>query len=199
MPKTCLKLADGAVLVVAADSGLNLAEAAGFVPDYITGDMDSLGVPEDAEKRLAAYPSGKVLRYPCDKDFTDTELAVALLFEKGCTEIIILGGGGGRLSHILAIRALFEREQRPLRWVTDREDIRLITEETFAETESGRLISVFPVGEGPWRMRSEGLAWKTDDVPWSRGNFGISNRALNGRVRLHDVCGAFLFIEEYRS
>ncbi|MDR3192027.1 MAG: thiamine diphosphokinase, partial [Treponema sp.] len=94
------------ILSVAADSGLMAAEGAGFRPDWIVGDMDSLDDPA----RLEKYPPERVLRYPGDKDFLDTELALSLLWEKGCTETWLLGGGGGRMDHLLGIRSLFERE-----------------------------------------------------------------------------------------
>jgi thiamine pyrophosphokinase len=111
----------GTPLVAAADSGLSAAEAAGIEPDWIIGDMDSV----DAG-RLAAYGPDRILRYPADKDYTDTELAVSLLREKGCRRIWIAGGGGGRIDHLFAIRSLFEREQPPERWLTSREDIRCL-------------------------------------------------------------------------
>ncbi|MCL1993095.1 MAG: thiamine diphosphokinase [Spirochaetes bacterium] len=106
-------------LIVAADSGLLAAEAAGFTPDWIVGDMDSL----DSLERLDAYPPGRVVRHGRDKDFTDTELAFSLALDAGCRDIWIIGGGGGRIDHLFGIRSLFEREVFPRRWVTAGEDI----------------------------------------------------------------------------
>jgi thiamine pyrophosphokinase len=111
----------GEPVTAAADSGLSAAEAAGVKPDWIIGDMDSVD-----GSRLAAYGPDRILRYPADKDYTDTELAVSLLREKGCRRIWIAGGGGGRIDHLFAIRSLFEREQPPERWITAREDIRCL-------------------------------------------------------------------------
>jgi len=108
-------------LIVAADSGLLLAEKAGFIPDWIIGDMDSV----DTE-RLAAYAPEKILRFPRDKDYTDTELAFSLLREKGCGPVWIIGGGGGRIDHLFGIRSLFERDYPPERWLTATEDLRCL-------------------------------------------------------------------------
>ncbi|MDR2097315.1 MAG: thiamine diphosphokinase, partial [Spirochaetaceae bacterium] len=145
--ETCRRLAREADLIAAADSGLICAEEAGIRPDWIIGDMDSI----DDKSRLDNYPPDRVLRFPAAKDFTDTELAVNLLLEKGCGEISIAGGGGGRLDHIFAIAAMFEREKPPCRWFTKNENIFLVSGEFHCQIPEGGLVSVFPLGDGPWK------------------------------------------------
>jgi thiamine pyrophosphokinase len=134
------------VVLVAADSGLLLAETAGLKPDWIIGDMDSL----DGEGRLRSYPADRVIRHSAVKDYTDTELALALLWEQGCTETWIAGGGGGRIGHLFGIRDLFERSRFPRRWITAAEDIYCIDGDDSAANgsltmtvEQGGLVSVF--------------------------------------------------------
>jgi thiamine pyrophosphokinase len=191
------RLALGADLIAAADSGLMAAERAGVRPDWIIGDMDSL----DDEGRLADYPPERVIRYPHDKDFTDTELALKLLWEQGCNELWLAGGGGGRTDHLLALRALFEREPSPDRWVTSREDIRRLRPgERFAFPPTGGVgeavkgISVFPLGTGPWKAASSGLKWPLDALPWNRGFFGVSNEAPEGRFTIAAIQGSLLIL-----
>jgi thiamine pyrophosphokinase len=220
-------------LIAAADSGLEAAEEAGLTPDWIIGDMDSL----DDTARLARYPPEVVMRHAADKDYTDTELAFSLLREKGCGEIWILGGGGGRIDHLFAIRSLFERERFPRRWITADADIYCI-DAAGAEAsavcadadiycidaagagasavcadadvscieggapnaglalnlESGALVSVFPLGSGPWRARSFGLKWPLDCLEWNRGFFGVSNVAVSGECRIQAEQGRFMVI-----
>jgi thiamine pyrophosphokinase len=162
------------VLTAAADSGLLAAEAAGFAPDWIVGDMDSLPGAE----RLAAYPPERVIRYPADKDFTDTELAFKLLGEQGCAEVYIVGGGGGRMDQLYGIRSLFERENPPARWYTAGEVVYCLGAPAAVTlpAASCSVVSVFPLGNGPWRAASEGLRWPLASVSWNRGGFGLSNR-----------------------
>ena len=184
-------------LLAAADSGLILAEAAGLKPDWIIGDMDSL-----AEDRLCSYPPERVIRHPADKDYTDTELALALLREKGCEDAWIAGGGGGRLAHLLGIRDLFEREWFPSRWITAAEDIYCIegnggvTASLELDTEPGGLVSVFPLGAGPWKAVSKGLKWPLDNVHWERGLYGLSNTALERKMTINTGQGRFMIIAE---
>ncbi|MDR3356023.1 MAG: thiamine diphosphokinase [Spirochaetaceae bacterium] len=186
----CAGLAVGADLVVAADSGLVRAENAGLRPDWIIGDMDSL----DSQARLGAYPPSRVMRFPPDKDFTDTELAVGLLFEKGCDDVTLAGGGGGRLDHVLAIAALFEREPYPLRWFTAREEIYVVSDEFHFNARKTDIVSVFPLGNGPWKAQSNGLKWPLAPVAWKRGFFGLSNVAETGAVTIKALSGRFLVL-----
>jgi thiamine pyrophosphokinase len=196
--KLSAALAGEADLIAAADSGLMAAEAAGLRPDWIVGDMDSLDEP----RRLDRYPPDRVFRGCRDKDETDTELLLSLLWEKGCDEVWLLGGGGGRMDHLLAIQTLFEREKSPDRWITAGEDVRLVREglslsigpEPPGALPPGRLVSVFPLGTGPWEAESRGLKWPLAGLPWKRGFFGLSNLAPGGGFEIRALGGFFLVI-----
>lgn len=85
--------------VICADSGYYLAESLGIKPDVVMGDFDSCNavMPKDCE----------IIRYPAEKDDTDTMLAVKLALEREYNNIVICGGIGGRLDHTFAnIQAL---------------------------------------------------------------------------------------------
>jgi len=195
-PDLCQLLARRADLIVAADSGLQTAENAGLRPDWVIGDMDSL----DDLGRLEKYPADKVLRFRQDKDHTDTELALDLLREQGCEKICIIGGGGGRLDHILALRSLFERKKYPERWVTKNEDIYCLD---VLNTSGGvlnikvplsSLVSVFPLGSGPWDIESNGLKWPLNGLSWEMGSIGISNTTVEDQFGIRVNKGRFLLI-----
>ncbi len=192
-PEVCREAASRANIIVAADSGLDAAERASVRPDWIVGDMDSL---KDADVRLARYPPDRVLRERSDKDFTDTELALRLLWDKGCAETILIGGGGGRLDHLLGIRALFDRFPSPDLWLTGAETvIRLKNAASLTMTiKQGGVVSVFPCAQAPWKARSCGLKWALDDLEWTSGFCGISNVAPEGQFSITSEQGNFLVI-----
>lgn len=89
-------------LVVAADSGLNNARVLGFDVDAVVGDYDSLGHAPDVEKGV------EVVTVPTEKDVTDTQLAVEYARKRGASELVIVGGLGGRLDHTLSNLAILE-------------------------------------------------------------------------------------------
>jgi len=193
--KGLLKNEAKGAMFIAADSGFQAALNAGVKPDWIIGDMDSI---ED-QSRLSAWPPERVIRHQHEKDFTDTELALSLAVEKGCEDIWLIGGGGGRIDHLFAIRSLFERELFPSRWITGEENIFCIDADTTHNELSCRLavnasVSVFPLSSGPWEAVSKGLKWPLAGLPWDRGFFGLSNVAVNGDFSVTAEVGRFMVI-----
>lgn len=83
---------DGA-FIIAADSGYDTAKKLDVTPHLLVGDMDSISeVPSDIE----------LYRVKSEKDDTDTMLAISIAKSRGANEILIVGGGGGRLDHLLS-------------------------------------------------------------------------------------------------
>lgn len=184
-------------LVCAADSGLDTLRAWGLRPDIIVGDMDSISDP----RLLDEYPGATILRAPRDKDDTDTELGLKALAERGAERIVLAGGGGGRLDHLLAIRALFERrpssgKPRPDEWHTAREAVYLVETGRTLELEAapGSMVSVFPLAAGAFGMSSDGLTWPLAGLSWGAGDFGISNVAPKGPFSVRAGTGDILVV-----
>ncbi|HAE22994.1 MAG TPA: thiamine diphosphokinase [Spirochaetaceae bacterium] len=162
--------------ICAADSGLDTLRAWGVRPDLVVGDFDSIADPSV----LKDY--AQVIGHPRDKDDTDTELGLSELRARGYKRVVVAGGGGGRLDHSLAIRALFEREDGPDEWYTAAERCVRIRGETRFATEPGALVSVFPLSGGSSGMDSSGLQWPLAGLVWDAGHFGVSNVALSHSV-----------------
>lgn len=93
--------------IIAADSGCAQIERlhdAGITlhPDILLGDMDSYS----RDKASESFPCAEFIKFPPEKDYTDTQLAVSIACEKGYTDIEIIGGTGNRADHYLANLAL---------------------------------------------------------------------------------------------
>lgn len=178
-----IRLAREADIVIAADSGLDAANDAGIEPDLVVGDFDSL----KDQATLAAIPHDRVIEYPTDKDDTDTEIALGAAHAKGADYIVVAGGGGGRLDHLLAMISLFAREEPPREWHTAMESVYFLRREETARfaVPLDATISVFPAGcEESRGMKSSGLRWPLEGLIWNAGHFGISNRSLEKNVRI---------------
>ena len=79
--------------VIAADGGWRVCRELSLTPSLLVADFDSLdAVPE----------FDHILRLPVEKDDTDMLAAVRLALGRGCREIHMFGGTGGRLDHTLA-------------------------------------------------------------------------------------------------
>jgi thiamine pyrophosphokinase len=181
---------ESAERVIAADSGLELALSAGVEPDLVVGDMDSL-----ADRGLLARFSGDRVRpFPAEKDDTDTEIALDMLFCEGCDEVVLAGGGGGRLDHLIGILALFDRERHPAVWLTALDEVVAIDSVLERSGMSGRRVSFFPVGTEVCRMSSDGLKWPLDGLEWHHGDVGISNVVTGDPFRVEMHSGRLIMV-----
>lgn len=164
--------------ICAADSGLDTLRAWGLMADLVVGDMDSIADPSI----LSDYP--EVMVFPRDKDDSDTEIGLRELRRRGYDRIAMVGGGGGRLDHLLALRALFERPSGPDEWFSPGGRVVRIDEPTSFEAKAGDLVSVFPLSGGAFGMSSSGLKWPLEGLSWNQGGFGLSNEALGDRFSI---------------
>jgi thiamine pyrophosphokinase len=181
-----------AELVIAADSGFDLALRLGLLPDLLVGDLDSVA----ASPQLSAFPPERILRYPRDKDETDAELGLRLFAGRGFRRVVLAGGGGGRLDHLLAVAALFERENPPAAWYTALERIERVQGEALLSGCQGLRVSFFPLGAGAGDLSSNGLKWPLDGLQWPRGSGGVSNLVTADPARVRVGRGSLLMIRE---
>ncbi len=191
--RTLVRCRADADIIAAADSGIESAIKAGIEPDIVLGDMDSLV----DRGLLNGFPAERKRILPTDKDETDTEYGLRLLQEMGCTYVVIAGGGGGRMDHALAIAMLFERENPPGRWITEKEDISLVEGEMELPGRIGGIVSLFPIGAAAEGLHSEGLKWPLDGLAFRRGYGGISNLIIGDKVRIRVGKGRLLMIKNY--
>ena len=85
--------------IIAADSGTDVALAAGIEPDIVIGDLDSIS----AAGLRWARAHARVEEHPADKDSTDTQLALRAAADLNPDRLIVLSGGGDRLDHVMAV------------------------------------------------------------------------------------------------
>lgn len=83
---------------IAADQGAEHALAAGVRPELAVGDFDSLFPATLQELERAGV---RIERHPAAKDATDLELALEAALALRPERILVVGGVGGRLDHLL--------------------------------------------------------------------------------------------------
>ena len=79
--------------IICADGGIKYAEECGIFPDIVLGDLDSA---------TAIDKKYNFIKYPKEKDDTDTMLCLKYGIEKGFCDFLIIGGIGGRFDHTIA-------------------------------------------------------------------------------------------------
>lgn len=85
---------------IGADSGAVHLLQMNIIPDYITGDLDSIRTSDASKWKNELRSAVKV---PAEKDETDTFLALQKAAELAPIEIELMGVTGGRLDHYHAV------------------------------------------------------------------------------------------------
>lgn len=165
--------------VIAADSGLGSAAPLGLVVDRVVGDLDSVEPAALAEARAAGIP---VDEYPEDKDRTDLAIALDAALEHDPDRILVIGGHGGRLDHLLGNAALLAS--------ADYADVEVVAlmgparvtaihggaTATPLSGERGELISLLPFHGPAVGVTTTGLRFALADATLPSGSsLGVSN------------------------
>ena len=202
MEKTCLIITGGEDsgniaaehcpdMVIACDSGYHYAEAYGIVPDLIIGDFDSAEYPKCTE-----IP---VLRYPSEKDDTDTMLAARYAVQCGCTKVQILCGLGGRLDHAIAnIQcAAFIASQGGTAEIYGKNDIiTVFSGSRDFPQRKGWSLSVFSLTDRSEGVSIKGTAYEATDVELTSSfPIGVSNRCDSENAHISAKTGMLMVIQ----
>ena len=128
--------------VICADKGCLYAEKAGISPNIIIGDFDSY-----TENNFQNY---ETITLDPHKDDTDTMHSINVAFERGFTQIIILGALGGRFDHtfsnVSALQHICEKGGNGI-LLSERERIEFLpVGEHQCKGYKGKTFSLFPFG-----------------------------------------------------
>lgn len=183
--------------VVAADSGLEQAARLGLRADLAVGDFDSVG-----EEALAIAVAGgcRIDRHPVAKDHTDLELGLLAARSWGADRIVVVGGHGGRLDHLMAnVLALAGPDLAATAvegWMGGArlEVVRPQRSATLAG-HPGELVTLLAVG-GPARgVRTEGLRYPLAGEDLHPGSTrGVSNEMVGATATVATAAGVVLVI-----
>lgn len=163
--------------VVAADSGLDHAYGLGLEADLVVGDLDSV-TPASLDRATAA--GVEVQRHPRDKDATDLALALDAAVERGASELLVVGVGGGRPDHELANLLLLaapgyaavdvEARTGAARFTVVRSRPRRL------HGRPGDVVTLLAVHGPALGVRTEGLRWSLEgDALEAASTRGVSN------------------------
>ncbi|HNZ26120.1 MAG TPA: thiamine diphosphokinase [Spirochaetota bacterium] len=133
----------GAGFIIAVDGGLKILNEAGIAPSLIIGDFDSVD-----SKLVDMYPDVPKKAFPPDKDFTDSELAIAEARTLNPDKIYMFASTGSYVDHSLAnIFLLKKYEELNISIITDNSEITLINKGITINKVKNRRFSLFPLGK----------------------------------------------------
>lgn len=164
-------------LIISADSGARHCEGLGVIPDILVGDFDSVR-GEDFDRLVSA--GSEVIRFPAEKDMTDSEIAIEFALEKGCSCIILLGASGSRLDHsvsnLMLLKKLTDLDVEGI-LADEKNEIRLIMSQINLIREEGVFVTLLPVAGKACGVTTSGLYYPLEDAVLEIGSsWGVSNR-----------------------
>jgi thiamine pyrophosphokinase len=184
-----------AELVIAADSGLDLAVALGHRVDLVVGDMDSV-TPEALEQ--AERDGAEVRRHPTDKDATDLELALDAAVAAGCDRIVVIGSSRGRMDHLLGGTLVLASPRyaavEVAGWLGGALVVPVHDRRTL-DVAPGSIVSLMPVHGAAEDVSTVGLRWPLRSERLEPGSSrGASNEAVAERVEVSVSRGTLLVV-----
>ena len=171
-------------IIIAADGGANILLKHEINPDYLLGDFDSI----DEKAYAETSNRSKTIRFPKEKDYTDSQIAFNKAIELGATEIIFLGCTGKRIDHFFAnLCILYEGLKKSVdcRIVDEYNEIYIIDKPTDIFGKKGDVFSLFSYIEDTYDLTIEGVKYKLKNFNLSQGdNLTVSNEFMEDKVSI---------------
>ena len=182
--------------VIAADAGLELTRHLGRPADLLVGDLDSVA-PTSVEAARAA--GTRVERHSRDKDRTDLAIALDAALERAPARVLVLGGHGGRLDHLLANALLLCAERyAPLELVAcaGPATATVVRSRAHLVGRPGELVSLLPVHGPAEGVHTRGLRWPLRGEALHPGSSrGVSNELTTSRAQVRLARGTVLAVQ----
>jgi thiamine pyrophosphokinase len=187
-------------LIICCDSGARHLWKTGIKPDVIIGDMDSI-----EPDHLASYSKQgvKIIKYPVNKDFTDTELALDYALGLKPDSIFIWGALGGRIDHTLAnVFLLCKGQEKGIKTylIDEYGEAFVLDKETSFINEAGKTVSLLALSPEVTGINLTGFLYPLKEGTLVMGDSrGISNVINDARAGINIRQGKLLVIRYWQK
>lgn len=187
-------------LIICCDGATRNLIQAKIKPDIVLGDMDSLEpfLLENLKKEKI-----KIIEYPAQKDFTDTELALDYALNMNPSAIYIWGALGGRIDHILGNVFLLIKGKKAnvdTYLVDEYAEAFLPRNEVIFSDAISCTVSLLALTEKVEGINLSGFAYPLNNETLSIGETrGLSNYINESKAKINFVSGELLVIRYWRS
>ncbi len=182
--------------IIGVDRGAYWLIVNGIIPDIAIGDFDSVSANEF---QIIKQKIKQVEKYPKEKDFSDTELAVKHAISLHPKEVVIYGAIGSRFDHTMANVYLLEKffNAGIKGIIRDKyNEIMLISSRTILNRGEGHMyISILPLTDNV-EITLTGFAYDVSRVRIHRGQTrGVSNEIQTKQAIIELYHGTALLIK----
>jgi len=179
--------------IVCCDGSTENLLRAGFIPEAIVGDMDSLS------KNLAEKYRNRIFRDE-NQDTNDLTKAVSWCIKRGYKDLVIVGGTGKREDHALGNISLLVEYARDVNviMVTDTGILVPLLESTDISSFPGQQISVFAIDAG-MEISSRGLRYPLNGKKIVNWWIATLNEALEDSFTLEFKQGRVIVYMKFKE
>lgn len=176
---------EGFDYIICADGGIRHSNAMNIIPNLVVGDLDSAPafLLDEYEERGV-----KIDRFPAEKDYTDTQIAVDRAMEMGAKEIILIGCLGDRWDHSYANVMLLYRIAKHgiIGWILDDKNILTISDSKLELCGNrGQILSLLPFGGDVYIESTTGLKYPIiEKTLYMNYPLGVSNVLIDKKVEI---------------
>ena len=182
-------------IVVGVDRGLEFLRAINHKPQVLIGDLDSI---DEFTMEWVKSNDIRVLKFPKDKDKTDTELGLDYLIGRNVDIIKMFGCTGSRIDHMMSnissLRMLSQNKTKGI-IIDDHNQIEYIDSILSIEKKPNHFVSIIPISLDGITINLKGFYYDLNRkyIPYG-SSLGISNYIIekNGEVEL--ISGEALLI-----
>ena len=189
-------------LIVSADGALKNCLGLNLVPDLVIGDMDSLCKKDENNLRIC-NPEALFVKSACEKDESDTQLALEYLAGIQIKNIILIGALGKRMDHSLAnlINISSQKlENTNIKIIDGNFEISVLRQSAEISGVIGNTISIFSLTPHTYFINTDGLKYKLHEEKLMFCPIrGLSNVFVKEKTYLDFKEGILLLMKEIRK
>ncbi|MFP4198147.1 MAG: thiamine diphosphokinase [Halanaerobium sp.] len=183
--------------IIAVDGGANKLKSLGLMPDLIIGDLDSI---TNKNKKYYSQQNVKTIKYPVEKDQTDSEIAVDYCKENAFKQLYLAAALGGRIDQQLANLNLLEyiyELKISAKIISKRIEIALIDHKKVFTDRKGFRLSLIPQSYKVSGLSITGCKYNLDsqDIFRSKSR-GISNLIESEEAEVSLKSGLLIYVLE---
>ncbi len=197
-PEFVEKLTRNADLVIGTDGGAEFLFENNIPFDVAVGDFDSV---KNSKTVNQLKKSGiKVVKFPGEKDFSDTELSVRFALKEGCSDFVLTNALGKRTDHLLfniSVMLFLLKKEKNCTVIEQNEEIYITKSELKIKTEAGYTASIYPITQTAFIENSSGLKYPLKGIRIKKhSTLTLSNIITKKEVFIKVKNGIILLIVE---
>lgn len=193
--KVLKELATSHDFIICADGGIRHLMEIKINPDIIIGDLDSI---DDISRNYISQNNLEIIKYPIQKDETDTELAIIYLMEHGYKDITLTGVTGTRMDHTLSniflLRNL-DKNNIQAKIIDDNNTIYYTKNYMKLKKVEPYYVSIIPISLEGVIVTLNGFLYPLMDHKIEFGSsLGVSNKIIEDEAEVFIISGEALII-----